>query len=161
MNDTNCAALPLGYSHHGDCTLICKPTKWTDVVVFLLGNYAAHAATVVGRPGQTSLSWLLSIVMAICFPGAGVFTAVQAIASRAVFAPSELTMAARAGALCIVVKADSRDRLQPGEASHGRAERQQPQSDEGGFSPELSSMKQGAERNKSSRHRYPAQRYRG
>ncbi|KAK2603674.1 hypothetical protein QQS21_004147 [Conoideocrella luteorostrata] len=107
MNDTSCPAVP-GYKHNGDCNLICKPTEWTDIVTFFLGNYAAHAATVIGRPGQSTLASVLNIFIAVCLPGAGVLAGIQAIASRAVLASTELKKATRAGALCIVVKGDSR-----------------------------------------------------
>lgn len=106
MNDTQCPIQIPGFTHHGDCNLICKPTEWKDIILFFLGNYGAHAATVIGKPGQSTLSWALSILLAICFPGAGVLTGVQAISSRACFAPTELTKAARAGALCMIFRAD-------------------------------------------------------
>lgn len=106
-NETNCPIAVPGYKHNGDCNLICKPTEWTDILTFFLGNYAAHAATIIGRPGQSDLTSVLSILIAVCLPGAGVLTGIHAIASLAVLAPTELTKAVRAGALCIVVKGDN------------------------------------------------------
>lgn len=108
MNDTECPVQIPGFTHNGDCNLLCKSTEWKDIVTFFLGNYGAHVATVVGRPGQSSLSWMFSLLLALCFPGAGVLTGLQAITSMALFAPTELTKAARAGALCIVVKVDQK-----------------------------------------------------
>ncbi|PHH90574.1 hypothetical protein CDD83_3261 [Cordyceps sp. RAO-2017] len=101
MNDTNCPVQIPNFTHNGDCNLICKPADWKDLLVFFLGNYGAHAATVIGRPGQSSLTRAFSLVLALFFPGAGVLTGITAIASLALFAPTELTKAARAGALCI------------------------------------------------------------
>ncbi|KND86342.1 hypothetical protein TOPH_09018 [Tolypocladium ophioglossoides CBS 100239] len=106
MNDTECPVQIPGFTHNGDCNLLCKPTSWKDILIFFLGNYGAHAATVIGRPGQSRLTWMFTLVLALCFPGTGVVTGLTAIFSRALLAPTELTRAARAGALCIVVKAD-------------------------------------------------------
>ncbi|KAJ6440276.1 hypothetical protein O9K51_06066 [Purpureocillium lavendulum] len=103
-NDTACPIQVPGYTHNGDCSLLCKPSTWKDIIVFFLGNYGAHVATIFTRPGQSTLAWGFSLLLALCFPGAGVLTGLQAITSRALFAPTELTRAVRAGALCIVVK---------------------------------------------------------
>lgn len=106
MEDASCPIQVPGFTHHGDCSLMCKPAEWKDIMVFFLGNYVSHAATVIGRPGQSSLSWAVSILLALCFPGAGVLVAVHAVSSLACFAPTELTKAARAGALCLIFKPD-------------------------------------------------------
>ncbi|MCJ1331662.1 hypothetical protein MMC10_008353 [Thelotrema lepadinum] len=42
--------VPAGTSTHGDANLICTPTQWTDVLLFLLANYVAHVLTIVSRP---------------------------------------------------------------------------------------------------------------
>ncbi|KAM7217459.1 hypothetical protein V8F06_007090 [Rhypophila decipiens] len=86
-----------GYTH---------PT-WTDIMVFYLGNYVAHAATVNIDPGQPILSSVLAVILVILFPGTGIEKALLAIYSRAVLPPTELQQAARAGALCVVRKRDT------------------------------------------------------
>jgi hypothetical protein len=35
-----------GISNHGDPNILCFPTKATDVLLFFLANYLAHAMTV-------------------------------------------------------------------------------------------------------------------
>ena len=42
--------------------VVCKPTTWHDVIVFLLGNFVAHVATISQTPGAKwyiSLQWSL------------------------------------------------------------------------------------------------------
>jgi hypothetical protein len=100
---SNNLTLPASFSNHGDPNLLCRPAKWTDIAVFYLGNYAAHAATTKSIPGQTILTSVLVVVSALLFPVSGLHRGLQAICSLAVFAKTDLQMAARAGALCMVV----------------------------------------------------------
>lgn len=107
MNGTNssCPAAIPGFTLKGaDCELLCRPTRWIDVVAFFLGNYAAHAATVVSRPGQSTLTTILAIASALLLPGLGVRNGVGTIWSRATLGKTSLRQAARAGALCAVVR---------------------------------------------------------
>ncbi|RYP74288.1 hypothetical protein DL771_003109 [Monosporascus sp. 5C6A] len=93
-----------GYFHHGNCELLCKAASWTDILLFILGNYFVHAATVTAKPGQSILSTIVKVVSASLFPISGISHALSAIFSLAIFAPTDLQMAARAGALCTVVR---------------------------------------------------------
>ncbi|KAK4168172.1 hypothetical protein QBC43DRAFT_296845 [Cladorrhinum sp. PSN259] len=102
--DSECPVNIPGFTHHGDCNLLCKHASWADVAIFYLGNYVAHAATVNTEPGQSTLNSVFTIISVLLFPGAGVVKGLQAIYSRAVFAPTELQKAARSGALCVVRK---------------------------------------------------------
>lgn len=106
MEDASCPIQVPGFTHHGDCSLLCKPAEWKDIMIFFLGNYVSHAATVIGRPGQSSLLWAFSLLLALCCPGAGIVVGVHAISSLACFAPTELTKAVRAGAMCMIFKPD-------------------------------------------------------
>jgi hypothetical protein len=103
-NSTDCPVNIPGYSRHGSCDLLCKPASWEDIVLFYLGNYVAHAATVTTDPGQSLFSSIATVVTVLMFPGAGIVKGLRAILSRAVFAPTELQQAARAGALYMVIK---------------------------------------------------------
>ena len=93
-----------GFTHRGNCNLLCRPAIWTDILVFFIGNYVAHAATVISRPGQSILASVLNVATALLFPGGGIRSGVEAIWSLAKFAPTDLQAAARAGALCAVVE---------------------------------------------------------
>lgn len=96
--------LPPGLSNHGNPDLICRQTRWSDYLVFFLGNYVAHAATLVSRPGDSMFAGILNIIMALLFPVTGVRRGFGALSTFAVRpGSSDLRQAARAGALCQVV----------------------------------------------------------
>lgn len=88
----------------GDANIVCRPAKWTDILIFFVGNYLAHAATTKTMPGQSPLTSCRVILAALLFPTSGVFRGFGAIRTRAIFAETELQMAARAGALCMIIK---------------------------------------------------------
>jgi hypothetical protein len=90
-------------SSNGDY-LVCGATRWTDILIFILGNYFAHAATIKNPPGLTTLPSIWNFILAISFPTYGLHRGIQAIMSRAIFADTELQTAARPGALCMVVE---------------------------------------------------------
>lgn len=97
-------SVPEGTKNHGNPNLLCPPTQWHDFIIFFFGNYFAHAATVVPVPGQSLRSCVVYIFLALALPGSAVMRAFTAIVQRAATAPDPLTRAARAGALCMVVK---------------------------------------------------------
>ncbi|KAF2994280.1 hypothetical protein E8E13_003099 [Curvularia kusanoi] len=101
-NTTN-AFLPPGITNHGDSKLICFPAKWTDVATFFLGNYVAHAITIVPQPGQSACEALKNMIFAALYPVNGIRTGFQAIFSKANLESTDLRKAAKAGALCRVV----------------------------------------------------------
>jgi len=98
------AAAPQNVSDHGNSDLYCRSTTWTDIIVFYLGNYVAHAATTMSLPSHTLYDAAFTFVAALLFPASGVTRGVRAILRRAIFADTELQTAARSGALCMVVK---------------------------------------------------------
>jgi len=93
-------------ANHGDPTLCCRSAKWTDLVVFYLGNYVAHAATTRLAPGQDLFDSLFTILGALLYPLSGLGRGIQAVYSRAIFAETELQAAARAGALFMIMEAE-------------------------------------------------------
>ena len=97
---------PTTCPNHGNPTLCCRSTKWTDLVVFYLGNYVAHALTTKITPGQNPFSAIVAIFAALLFPTSGIARSLRAISSGAIFAKTELQVAARAGALLMIVKAE-------------------------------------------------------
>jgi hypothetical protein len=56
----NTISLPEGFTNHDDPNLLCMPPSWTDLAIFFLGNYVAHAATVVSRPGESPVDRIVS-----------------------------------------------------------------------------------------------------
>ena len=105
---TNNTEVPLSISctkqENSTRSVCCRPSKWTDILIFYTSNYFAHAATTRTQPGQSTWNSLLIPVIALLFPMSGALRGIRAIASRATFADTELQTAARAGALCMVVK---------------------------------------------------------
>ena len=61
-------SVPNGTSIQGDNDLLCLPTRWSDVVLFIFGNYAAHAVTIVSRPGEPYRDYALRVFVAFLFP---------------------------------------------------------------------------------------------
>ena len=96
--------VPEGTQSHGNPNLLCTPTRWTDVAIFFLANYVAHAATTKSLPGEPALATLRVLVLALCLPLSGVLRGCRAIGQRAAFSQTPLESAARARALCIVVR---------------------------------------------------------
>jgi hypothetical protein len=92
------------FSDNSTANLVCRPTKWYDILSFFLLNYIAHAATLKSLPGESIPVTIISILAALFFPASGVFRGFDALSSRANLADTELETAARAGALCTVVQ---------------------------------------------------------
>lgn len=113
--------VPAGSTNHGDPHLLCTPPSWTDYAVFFLTNYVAHVATVISSPGQGLPETLLTALMAFFFPCSGVVRAVRFIWWHASTERDALRRAARAGALCMVVR-DSSSRKRGGDPEDAAAE---------------------------------------
>ena len=96
--------VPDGFSHHGNDDLFCLPATWYQIVIFLLVNYGSHTVTIRSRPGQIFYHTARDIMVALLCPFSGVLRAIDSF--RRCSWPSEenLMKAARAGALCIVVR---------------------------------------------------------
>jgi hypothetical protein len=68
--------VPDGTSTHGKPNLLCTPTRWTDIVIFFLGNYVAHhahAATAISLPGEKWDMKALTAMGPLLFPTSGIF----------------------------------------------------------------------------------------
>lgn len=98
-------SVPQGTSNHGDPDILCVPSKSTDILLFFAVNYLAHAVTVKSRPGEKLHNNAFFIALALIYPYSGLLRGMEAIARRAAwFRGNELQRAARAGALCVVVR---------------------------------------------------------
>ncbi|MCJ1331405.1 hypothetical protein MMC10_008095 [Thelotrema lepadinum] len=103
MNFT--VSVPVGSTNHGNPNLICTPTQWYDIIVFFFANYVAHAASIILEPGTPLPLSALKICTALLLPASGVVRALSAILRHAVTeVKNPLQRAARAGALCMVIK---------------------------------------------------------
>jgi hypothetical protein len=97
--------VPEGTTNHGNPNLLCTPAQWYDFIVFFFANYFAHAASVVLEPGQSLRRTGVFILFALTLPGSGVVRALFAILRHAATeTKNPLKRAARAGALCMVLK---------------------------------------------------------
>lgn len=96
--------LPNGTTNHGNPHLLCTPTKWTDIALFFLGNFVAHAGTVRKKAGEPFVSTLLAMVVALLIPSSGVVRGLFGIWRHAKFCTSPLIAASKAGALCTIVR---------------------------------------------------------
>lgn len=98
--------LPAGTSNHGTPGLLCTPTKWTDIALFYLFNYVAHAATVLTRPGERSDDYMAAVVGSFLFPALGLYRGIEAILGGVISMKrtDDLRKAAGSGALCMVVR---------------------------------------------------------
>jgi hypothetical protein len=73
-------------------------------VIFYFGNYFAHAATVQTYPRESLRSTIQALVLALLFPAAGISRGLTTIIRCAKRQKTPLQIAARAGALCMVVR---------------------------------------------------------
>ena len=100
--------VPNGTTNHGEPNTFCTPATWSDITRYLLLNYVAHGATVVSYPGEPAFDVFVCVVTAILFPTFGVIRALNFIIRHPVLtAKSNLEMAARSGALCMLVRSSS------------------------------------------------------
>lgn len=99
----------------------CEPISWRRIAIFYFANYVAHAVTLYTFPGESTFSIVHNILVALFVPTAGVARGLNAIFRHAILRKrSELGRAARAGALCMVVRSpywvprgDDREGLNP------------------------------------------------
>jgi hypothetical protein len=92
-------------TNHSSNSIFCViPSPWFGVAVFYLGNYASHAATVITYPGEAPFNVILTIIFALFFPTSGIIRGLGAICRHANGEKTDLRVAARAGALCHVVR---------------------------------------------------------
>ena len=100
--------VPYGTTNHGEPNLFCIPATWNDIATYLLLNYVAHGATVVSYPGEATLDLLLAVLTAIYFPTYGVIRAFNFIVRHPLLTSrDDLKVAARSGALCMLVRSSS------------------------------------------------------
>jgi hypothetical protein len=97
-------SLPEGTSDHGIPGLLCPPTRGKDVVSFYLFNYIVHAVTVLRRPGERFIDFAVAVIGSLFFPTIGLHRGVEALLSSSMLSRCDLTRAAQAGALCMLIR---------------------------------------------------------
>jgi hypothetical protein len=97
-------------------TISCQPIVWTQVLVFFLLNYAAHAATIISIPGAKWWANAQWQIVALIFPFAGLGRAIGLLISHRRYGDDELGKAMAVGAVVVV----------------GRSKNWQPRTREGG-----------------------------
>ncbi|KAL9596660.1 MAG: hypothetical protein Q9219_005655 [cf. Caloplaca sp. 3 TL-2023] len=92
-------------TNEGDGTQVwCQPTKWYDVLWFIFTNFVFHALSVRSLPGERSLT--STVLKFCCFlvPYTGVRRGLCLILRASNLAGNDLQAAARADALCMVIR---------------------------------------------------------
>jgi hypothetical protein len=94
--------VPAGSALYGD--QLCTPPGWIDILTFYASNYLIHVGTVPLFPGEKRTDVYIALVSALLFPVIGVARGLDRIARFANLGKTPLEKAARAGALCMVVR---------------------------------------------------------
>jgi hypothetical protein len=102
----NNITVPDGTVYKPKYSLLCLAAKPSDVFIFFAANYLAHAATVKSFPGENSTENIKSLLFALLFPSSGIVRGLDAIFRHAMLTKHPLQRAARAGALCMVVRSN-------------------------------------------------------
>jgi hypothetical protein len=97
--------VPDGSSNHGTPNLLCVPPTWFDYIIFFVSNYLVHAATIVTPPGATLVEVCFISANALFIPSSGALSAVRLLLKHAAWSrATNVCRAAKAGALCMVIK---------------------------------------------------------
>lgn len=86
---------------------VCRPSTWTDIGLFFAFNYGLHVITMVSPPGSSPFYNFTTALLSLLLPFSGIGTALQVIYRRGIqSASSDLQIAHRAGALCMLIRRD-------------------------------------------------------
>ncbi|KAL8744471.1 MAG: hypothetical protein Q9190_003285 [Brigantiaea leucoxantha] len=84
--------------------LYCDKTSWYDVLWFFFSNYLLHALSVRSLPGENSVSSTVFKLCCFLIPFTGIRRGLGLILRASNLAPNDLQAAARANALCMVIR---------------------------------------------------------
>lgn len=97
--------VPDGTTNYDDPSLLCTPTKWSDIVAFFY--FFTHAATVVIYPGEPIFDVIINIA-AVFLPASGAMQGLNSIMRHSILGTKDpLQQAAQSGAFCMVVRSTS------------------------------------------------------
>ncbi len=88
----------------GSSHVICRPTTWYDVCLFYFTNYIIHALSVRSLPGENIFSSTSFRFICLLIPFTGVRRGLSLVLRASNLAPNDLQAAARARALCMIVR---------------------------------------------------------
>jgi hypothetical protein len=86
---------------------VCTSAGWDDIIVFLMANYLAHAATSVKFPEETSWDVNKRRIDALLAPYIGLMYALRKIQWCLVLETDPMRRACRAEALCQIVRTEN------------------------------------------------------
>jgi hypothetical protein len=95
-----CSALPLRTAAAVQCTAI----DFKGVLVFFLGNYVAHAATVPSRAGGKWMEFFPFAFLSLMYPLFGLLRAVALLEKHLRFGKDEIGLAIAQGAVMVAVR---------------------------------------------------------
>ena len=87
-----------------DSQLHCEKTAWYDVCWFFFTNYLLHALSVRSLPGENAYSSTVFKLCCLLVPYTGVRRGLSLISRASSLNRNDLQAAARAGALCMVIR---------------------------------------------------------
>ena len=93
-----------GEEDSGDSNTYCEKTAWYDVCWFFFTNYLLHTLSVRSLPGENAYSSTVFKLCCLLVPYTGVRRGLSLISSASSLNPNNLRAAARAGALCMVIR---------------------------------------------------------
>lgn len=91
-------------ANSGNNKVHCEPTNWYDICLFLFTNYVLHALSVRSLPGENSYSSFVIRIACLFIPSTGLRRGLCLITRANGAADNDLQAAARARALCMVIR---------------------------------------------------------
>lgn len=91
-------------ANSGDPKVHCEPTNWYDICWFIFANYILHALSVRSLPGENSYSSFVIKIGCLLIPFTGLRRGLCLITRANVAVDNDLQAAARARALCMVIR---------------------------------------------------------
>ncbi|KAL8716203.1 MAG: hypothetical protein Q9220_000108 [cf. Caloplaca sp. 1 TL-2023] len=93
-------------THEADGSQVwCQPTHWYDILWFFFANFILHALSVRSLPGENAFSSTVFKFCCLLIPYTGVRRGLCLIYRAGNLANNDLQAAARANALCMVIRA--------------------------------------------------------
>ncbi|KDQ51972.1 hypothetical protein JAAARDRAFT_184571 [Jaapia argillacea MUCL 33604] len=86
--------------------VVCVPTTWSDIAVFFVANYIAHATTIPTAPGANWYDTAAWTMLSLLLPFAGLGKSLGLILSHFIAGNSDLEKAWAHDALAVVVRSD-------------------------------------------------------